>query len=73
MKWIRDTYKVPAKRGMRVIADGEYGRIVSASRGHLKIKLDERKRPGIYHPTWNMIYIRAESKRVFRGGVELRR
>ncbi len=62
MKYIRDTYGVPAKRGGRV----EYtdtngakfdGTIVSAERGHLRIKLDGLRNTGRYHPTWNIKYI----------------
>lgn len=59
MKYIRDTYGVPAKRGrfVRVYyqrSDGEWllaahGRITSASH-HIHIK-------GVpFHPTWNVVY-----------------
>jgi hypothetical protein len=59
MKWVRDYYGVPAKRGMRIEAyypqrDGSWrlayeGKISSASN---YIHVD-----GIpFHPTWNIVY-----------------
>jgi hypothetical protein len=65
MKWIRDTYKVPAKRGMRVMANGEMGTIIAARGGHLKVKLDMYKRPELYHLTWHMVYYTGKSVEVF--------
>lgn len=65
MKYIRDTYHVPAKRGMRVMANGRPGKIVSAGGAYLKIKLDDQKRPGLHHPTWNMIYYTDEGPKEF--------
>ena len=65
MKNIRDTYKVPAKRGMHVMANGEYGKILSARGAHLKVKIDRRKRPKLYHPTWHMVYYTDEGVELF--------
>ena len=68
IKYIRDTYHVPAKRGMRVEANGEAGRIIGAQGGYLKIKMDMRKKPELYHPTWHMVYFTDSDTTTFRGG-----
>jgi hypothetical protein len=57
MKWIRDRYKVPAKRGMEVTAQGIRGTIVGSKNGYLRIRIDERKRILSFHPTWEMKYL----------------
>ena len=58
MQYIRETYKVPAKRGGRVRYQGKsLGTITSARGPHLRIRLDGEKRPGIYHPTWKIEYL----------------
>lgn len=63
MAWIRKTYNVPAKRGGRVIYTGgktpEYGTIMSAKSGRLKIRLDgmEYTHPLPFHPTWELRYL----------------
>lgn len=60
MKYIRDHYKVPAKRGgmVRFTHLGEYfGTIKSARDGHLRILLDDRKKTQSFHPTWNIEYL----------------
>jgi hypothetical protein len=67
MKYIRDTYHVPAKRGMRVEANGHLGRIVGAPGGYLKIKIDMHKKPELYHPTWHMIYFTDDDTITFMG------
>ena len=51
MDYIRKTYGVPAKRGMRVIAYGKPGVITSAHGPHLMIRLDDYKHPRPYHPS----------------------
>lgn len=63
MDYIRDTYKVPAKRGGRV----EYtypvpprmGTIISSRGAKLRIRLDGDKHTGLYHPTWQLCYLQA--------------
>lgn len=70
MKYIRDTYKVPAKRGMKVIADGEPGKIVGSHGAYLRIKLDFKKKPLPFHPTWHMEYLTKEGAKTFMGGRE---
>lgn len=56
MEYIRRTYGVPAKRGMRVVIDGKPGRIVSSMGGYLRVRLDGELRPSNYHPTWRVEY-----------------
>ena len=57
MEYIRKYYKVPAKRGCKVIANGKPG-IITGSRGaHLRIRIDGEKGSRIYHPTWRMKYL----------------
>jgi hypothetical protein len=62
MKYIRDTYGVPAKRGGELIytnCDGEKlkGKILSASNCHLKVRVEGYKRDLLLHPTCNVEYL----------------
>lgn len=61
MARVRKNYNVPARRGGRVIYTGgktpEYGTIVSATNGHLNIRLDGAKHPLPFHPTWELRYL----------------
>lgn len=70
LPYIRRTYSVPARRGMRVrYTDGAgviwNGTITSAKGPHLRVLVDDRV-PGyrgrlILHPTDNIEYIKAAS------------
>jgi hypothetical protein len=62
MNYIRDTYKVPAKRGTRVIACGKLGKIIGSRGGYLRIKIDTEKKPLLFHPTWNVVYLTSDGK-----------
>lgn len=59
--YIRKYYSVPARRGCRVEYTGdskvELGTIVSASGGHLNIRLDGVKHAMPFHPTWKLRYL----------------
>ena len=61
MKDIRRGYRVPAKRGGRVIYHGsepaQMGTIKSARHAHLRILLDGYKHTGEFHPTWKLEYL----------------
>jgi hypothetical protein len=57
MRYIRDYYGVPAKRGIRVVADGNRGVIRGARGQHLRLRLDGDQRLTTWHPTWQMIYL----------------
>ena len=65
MDWIRKSYSVPAKRGGRVEYTGgktpEFGTIVGAREGRLRIRLDgmEYTHPLPFHPTYELRYLDA--------------
>ena len=58
--YVRKTYGVPAKRGMRVRYYGEgrneFGTITSSSGGYVNVRLDGWKHPMPFHPTWMLEY-----------------
>ena len=52
LKYIRDFYNVPAKRGQRVLWRGMPGRITAASGPHVRIRMDDPEMPVVIaHPT----------------------
>jgi hypothetical protein len=61
MNYIRQYYKVPAKRGGRVRYTGgsepRLGTIKSARGGYLNIQLDGDKFASTFHPTWELEYL----------------
>ncbi|MGV6475400.1 hypothetical protein [Azotobacter vinelandii] len=61
MAWVRKTYGVSAKRGMRVLYTGsgrrEYGTIRSAKDCYLRIQLDGECHSMLFHPTWKLDYL----------------
>ncbi len=64
MEYIREHYGVPAKRGGRVrfAPDGNRylaceGVIVGSRGAHLRIRMGEEKRSGLYHPTCDLEYL----------------
>ena len=57
MDYIRNYYKVPAKKGGRVLYEGKPGTIVGARNAYLLIRLDGEKEAGSYHPTYNITYL----------------
>ncbi|WNT44561.1 hypothetical protein SEA_BLUECRAB_80 [Mycobacterium phage BlueCrab] len=48
--WIRSTYRVPAKRGMRVVFDGRPGRILSVDGPYLMLHLDSDPEAAVDRP-----------------------
>lgn len=54
MDYIRNYYKVHAKRGMKVIANDSTGVIIGVRGAHLIIHLEGEKNSRIYHPTWEI-------------------
>lgn len=60
MAWIRKSYDVPAKRGMRIKYTGEgkpeFGTIRSARGGRLSIQIDGIRHTMPFHPTWELEY-----------------
>ncbi len=64
MRYIRDTYKVPAKCGgrLRFTPDGNQllaheGVIVGSRGAYLRVRMENQKRVGTYHPTWEIEYL----------------
>ena len=68
MQYIRDVYKVPAKRGGQVrYTDGSgktwTGRIKSARGPYLRVAFSGFPRAtAIMHPTWNLEYLEARDE-----------
>lgn len=57
--YIRERYKVPARRGQRVLYKGKPG-VITGSRGcYIRVRLDGETESGVYHPTWEMVYVTA--------------
>lgn len=58
LEWVKKYYGLNfIKRGMRVrVYSGKFGIITSSYKSNLRIKLDGEKHPGIYHPTWDIVY-----------------
>jgi hypothetical protein len=66
IRYIRDTYKVPAKRGMRIrhyVGGGRsvFGVITGARNAHILVRLDGYTFSLPFHPTWCMEYLGAAS------------
>ena len=57
MEYIREYYKVPAKKGARIKFHARPGTIVGAQGPHLRIRLDGDTGIKSYHPTWEMEYL----------------
>lgn len=62
MKYIRDYYSVPAKRGGLVDVIGNEGMkfrgvITGAKDARIRVRLLCGKRSGLYHPTHNLEYV----------------
>lgn len=57
MEYIRKKYKIPVKRGMKVIAQGRNGIIVGAKNGYLRIRIESKKNISSFHPTWEIEYL----------------
>ncbi|SOC46616.1 hypothetical protein SAMN05892877_12357 [Rhizobium subbaraonis] len=62
MAYIRDAYRVPAKRGDRIEYTGDkagprLGTIIGTYSAKLKIRLDGETHAGSYHPTWKLRYL----------------
>lgn len=56
MDYIRRYYKVPAKRGGKVLFKGQQGKITGHYGPYLRIRLEGQRRSGIFHPTWEIEY-----------------
>lgn len=63
LRYIRDTYGVPARRGARARYDGRvYGTITASCGARIHIRLDGDKFSLPFHPTWNLEYLAAKEE-----------
>jgi hypothetical protein len=66
MEYIRRAYGVPARRGTRIVFDGngveQHGVITSAAGTYLRVHFDgePRLRRSTLHPTWHVRYLENE-------------
>jgi hypothetical protein len=56
MEWIRRTYDVPARHGMRIEYDGKPATIVGTRGPYLAFRVDGEKRIAADHPTYRIVY-----------------
>jgi hypothetical protein len=54
--YVRNYYKVPAKRGMRITIEGKPATIVGFRGPHLRLRIDGEKHIVSAHPTWEITY-----------------
>jgi hypothetical protein len=54
--YVRNYYRVPAKRGMRIVFDGTPAVITGFSNSRLLIRRAGDRRPVPVHPTWRIDY-----------------
>jgi hypothetical protein len=63
MEYIRKTYGVPAKRGMRIVFDDGHhryeGKIIGTSSTLLRVRVDTppQRAPMHFHPTYHITYL----------------
>ena len=59
-EYVRYYYRVPAKRGRRIVFDGDPGTITGFRGARVLVRLDKdgylQGRPMTCHPTWRMDY-----------------
>jgi hypothetical protein len=69
---IREARNIPVKIRGRVRYTGEktprLGTVVGTRGGYLRIRLDGDKRPGTYHPTWELEFLPLDCPGHGRGG-----
>lgn len=67
MQYIRETYKVPAKRGARVRYTGDghasLGTVLGSHGARLRVQIDGEPAARTFHPTWEIEYLDAEQER----------
>jgi len=65
IKYIRDFYRVPAKRGARVIVGGKAGVITGAQDAYILVRFDGDKAARPCHPTSGVTYLQAPPDRLW--------
>lgn len=67
MRYIRDTYQVPAKRGARIKFTGNphrcpcFGTITGSQGAYIRVRMDGDTESYPYHPAWAMEYVPANT------------
>lgn len=61
-EYVRRWYKVPAKRGVRVVVDGKPGVITGFHNQYLRVRFDGNKYADPCHPTWRVTYLTPEGE-----------
>ncbi|MEV0556319.1 hypothetical protein AB0I27_23055 [Streptomyces sp. NPDC050597] len=56
MEWIRRSYDVPARHGMRIEYDGKPATITGASSGGLVLRVDGERHKVYTHPCYRIVY-----------------
>lgn len=56
MEWIRRTYDVPARHGMRIEYDGQPAIITGASKGGLVLRVEGERFKVYTHPCYRIVY-----------------
>lgn len=57
LQYVRDYYRVPAYKGMRVNVYGKTGVITGGDGAYIKVRVDGEKHAGNYHPTDGVEYL----------------
>ena len=61
MEYIRKTYDVPAKRGVKIKYTGGikpiFGKIVGSTHAYIRVKMEETQKIIKFHPTWKIEYL----------------
>jgi hypothetical protein len=60
--YVRRTYNVPAKRGLRVTVDGRPGVITRGKGGYVMVRFDGLNHSRPCHPTWRFDYTPAPTR-----------
>jgi hypothetical protein len=56
-RYVRAHYRVPARRGGRVVVDGTPGVITGFDQQYLSVRLAGTRRSVPVHPTWRVTYL----------------
>lgn len=56
MEWIRRTYDVPARHGMRIEFDGQPATIIGTRGPYLAFRIDGEKYRTVGHPCYRIVY-----------------
>jgi hypothetical protein len=57
LEYIRNNYRVPAYKGVKITYQGEPGEIVGGTGAYLLVKVPGEKHSLRCHPTWEIEYL----------------